>query len=67
MSKAEYRPASGKVHALITQGGKILCVFKKAPTDEQGHAMAAALSGASKERHSPQSMDMARELLRKSD
>lgn len=44
MNKAEYKPAKGKMLAMITQGGKIVCVFKVPPTDEQGRAMASALS-----------------------
>lgn len=44
MSTAEYRPAHGKMLAMIVQGGKIVCIFKIAPTDAQGSAMAAALS-----------------------
>lgn len=44
MRAAEYRPARGKILAMIVQGGEIICVFKTPPSDEQGHAMADALS-----------------------
>lgn len=43
---SEYRPARGLFLASISKNGKIVCVFKCAPTDEQGRAMAAALDKA---------------------
>lgn len=41
---ARYRPEKGVFRALIAKDGKILALFHTPPTDEQGHAMAAALS-----------------------
>ena len=42
--KAIYWPAGGKLLARITYEGKLVCIFKAPPTDEQGHAMAKALT-----------------------
>ena len=42
--KSKYRPATGKVLAMIVQNGKIVCSFNSPPTDAQGHAMAEALN-----------------------
>jgi hypothetical protein len=40
---AKYWPAGGKLLARITLGGELIAIFKKPPTDEQGHAMAKSL------------------------
>lgn len=42
----KYLPAKGNVHARITANGKLVCIFKTAPTDAQGEVMAAALNGS---------------------
>jgi uncharacterized protein CbrC (UPF0167 family) len=43
---AIYWPAGGKLLARITKNGKMVAIFKVAPTDEIGHAMAAAIDEA---------------------
>lgn len=41
---AKYYPPRGLLHACIALDGKVICIFKKPPTSEQGHAMAKALT-----------------------
>lgn len=49
-TKSTYWPAGGKMLARITQNGNLVCIFKSPPTDEWGHAMAAALAAPVVER-----------------
>ena len=42
--KAVFKEANGAWHSLIALDGKIVCVFKVAPTLKQGKAMAEAIS-----------------------
>lgn len=40
---AKYYPATGKLYARIALDGKIIAIFKLAPSDTQGEAMAKSI------------------------